>query len=126
MLRELAAMLFIVLLHSLHDLQKTGQAVARFVGKIGTSKKGGMIVRSKHHIEWPATGPLGEQVVGGLVDLIQIGPLFAVDFYTHKILIDEIGDCFVFERLMFHNVTPMTGGVTDRKEYRFVFVARFV
>src|SRR4029434_4481835 len=59
------------------------------------------------------------------VDFIKIRPLLAIDFDIDEEIVHESGDFFVFERLPFHHVTPVTGGITDAQEDWPVFAFGF-
>jgi hypothetical protein len=54
------------------------------------------------------------------VDLIDIGTFFTVDFNTDKVLVHEAGDVLILERFVFHDMTPVAGGVANTDKKRFV------
>ena len=59
------------------------------------------------------------------VNLIDVRPLFAIDFDTDEMSIKKVRDGIVFKRFAFHHVTPMAGRVTDAQEDGSIFAARF-
>ncbi len=71
----------------------------------------------------PAAMPGGLLHIGH-VDPVQIGPLFAVHFHRHKISVQQFRHRRVFERLVGHHMTPVTGRVADAKENRLLFRLR--
>jgi hypothetical protein len=61
-----------------------------------------------------------------LVDLVEVGALFAVDLDVDEQVVHEPRRRLVLERLVRHDVAPVTGGVADRKQDRLARLARFV
>src|SRR6266446_9486912 len=59
------------------------------------------------------------------VNAIHIESFFAIDFNVHKLAIHDFGGGSIFERLVRHDVAPVTGGITDREKDGFVFASRF-
>ncbi len=57
------------------------------------------------------------------VNSIDVRTLFAIDLNVHKLAIHDRSDICLFEFLVRHYVAPMTGGISDREEDRFVFLA---
>ena len=96
------------------------QAVARLVRKIGTAEER-RAVGCQEHRQWPAAGPTVQHLVGQLVDVVEIGPLLAIDLDVHEIVVHQIGGGAVLEGLVGHDVAPVAGRVADRKEDRAVF-----
>ena len=60
----------------------------------------------------------------GLVDLVEVGPLLAVDLDVDEEGVHDSGDVRVRERLVRHHVAPVAGGVADREQDRLVLGAR--
>ena len=56
----------------------------------------------------------------GHVDLIEIGPLLAIDLDTDKPPIHERRNRLVLEGFPFHDMTPMAGGIADREQDRTI------
>ncbi len=61
--------------------------------------------------------------MGGLVDLVEIGPFFAVDLDVDEMLVHHPGGLGILEGFMGHDVAPVAGGVADGEQNRFVFPA---
>ena len=59
-----------------------------------------------------------------LIDRIEIGALFAIDFDIDESVVHRRGDLGILEAFMRHHMAPVTGGITDRKQNEFVFRAR--
>src|SRR5690349_24666576 len=60
------------------DVEKAGEAITPFLGKIGSGKKrlaGG----GQEHRQRPAAGAARQQRVRRLVNLVEIGTFFAID-----------------------------------------------
>ena len=53
--------------------------------------------------------------------MVQIGTLFAVNFDVDKMLIHESRGGFIFEAFPFHHMAPMTAGIANADQYKFVF-----
>ena len=56
-----------------------------------------------------------------LLDIRLYGYQFRAD--TASMIVEELGGVGVFERFAFHDVTPVTGGVTDAEEDGFCLLA---
>ena len=71
-----------------------------------------------------AAGPPGQELVGGLVDLVDVGTFLAIDLDVDVQLVHQPRGLLVLERFMRHHVAPVTGGVADRQQDRLVFAPR--
>ena len=60
----------------------------------------------------------------GHVDVVQVGALLAVDLDRHEVAVQLLGDGRVLERLVRHDVAPVTGRIADRQEDRLVLDLR--
>ena len=109
--------------HTLQDFWKPWNAVAVLRRKIGAAVKR-LALRGKENGHGPAAAAR-EHLHRIHVDFIEIGPLLAIDFDIDEEIVHEGGDLFVFERLTFHHVTPVTGGITDAQEDWSVFAFGF-
>ena len=58
------------------------------------------------------------------VDLIDVGPLLAVDFDVDEQLVHHRGGVVVLEAFVRHDVAPVTGGVADREQDRLAGALR--
>lgn len=52
--------------------------------------------------------------------MVRIGPLLSIHFDANKMLVHQTGHVFVFERLAFHDVTPMASRITYAHQYHTV------
>ncbi|MBB3710205.1 hypothetical protein FHS67_006566 [Aminobacter aminovorans] len=59
------------------------------------------------------------------VDLVDIRPFLAVDLDVDEESVHDFGDFGVLEAFMRHDVAPVAGGITDRKQDRPVEPHRF-
>ena len=58
------------------------------------------------------------------VDAVEVGPLFAIDFDVDELLVHEARGVFVLERLVRHDVAPVTRRVADAQQDRLVLALR--
>jgi len=65
--------------------------------------------------------PSGYHLNGSHVDLVQIGPLFAIHFDIHKVLVHQGGDLLVLKRLLLHDMAPVAGRIAYTKKDRLTF-----
>ena len=100
--------------------RKSRHAVAVFRRKIGAAVKR-LAVRREKHRHRPAAAP-GQHLHGVHVNLIEVGPLFAIDFDADEMLVHQRGDLFVLERLPLHDMAPVTGRVADLQQDRLVLL----
>ncbi len=80
-------------------------------------------LRREERAQRPAAGAR-HQLHRVHVDLVDVGALLAVDLDRHEVLVEELRDLRVLERLALHHVAPVAGGVADREEDRPVLAAR--
>ncbi len=62
----------------------------------------------------------GHRLDGGHVEVVEVGPLLAVDLDVDEPLVHQAGDGLVLEAFPLHDVAPVAGGVADREEDRLV------
>ncbi len=62
----------------------------------------------------------------GLVDLVQVRPLLAVNLDVDEVVVHHAGGGLVLEGFVRHHVTPVASGVADRQEDRLVLVLRLL
>ena len=86
--------------------------------------KKGLPVGRQEDGQRPAARP-AEGVQGGHVDLVDVGPLFAVDLDAHEVLVEEGRDLVVHERLALHHVAPIAARIADRKKDRLLVLLGF-
>ena len=63
-------------------------------------------VRGEEHTHGPPAAT-GEQLGCGHVDFVDIRPLFAVDFDTDELFVEDLGDPLVFKGLVGHYMAPV-------------------
>ena len=121
---ELRAVLFPGLADAFAELAEADAAVLRAGNgrKVGSGKEG-----AQAGGEPDAHGPAALSVVegggGGHVDLVEVGPLLAVNLDVHEQAVHDGGDGGVFEALAFHHMAPVAGGVADGEEDGAVLLA---
>ena len=92
---------------SCQNLVKTGHSHARFGWPVGSPEKK-LLIGCQKYIQRPAA--LSSYCDDGIhVNLVDVRTFFAIDFDTHKVLVQDFCDCFVFETFVLHHVTPVTG-----------------
>ncbi len=101
---------------------KARHAVARALREVGAAEER-RPVRREEHGERPAAGALREHLVRGLVDLVEVGPLLAVDLHVDEKPVHHRCDLRILEALVRHDVAPMARGVADREQDRLVLGA---
>ena len=99
---------------------KPGPAVAIVGREVGSAVKR-LAVGKQENSHRPAAAA-GHDLHGVHVDLVEIGTLFAIHFDADEVVVHQLRDGLVFERLVLHHVTPVTGGVSDAEQDRFVFL----
>src|SRR5580704_12751779 len=100
------------------DIDKAGPAITRRLRKIGASPDrfaGG----SEEHGQRPAT-LFAEMMQCRHVDLVDIGPLLAIDLDVDEQPVHDGGGRLVLEALMGHHVAPVAGRVSYRQHDRLV------
>lgn len=100
------------------DIAEAGHPVAGGWWEVGSAVDG-VSVWGEEHGHRPATLPR-HCLDGRHVNMIQIRPFFSVNFDVDVVLIHQLGGLIVFEGFVRHDVTPVTGGVADTEEDRFV------
>ncbi len=58
------------------------------------------------------------------IDIVDIRTLFPIDFDGDKVLIHEPCHVSIGERLTFHHMTPVAGGIADGEKNRFALTLR--
>ena len=72
-----------------------------------------LLVRREENRHGPSALPMIEGHRGLHVNFIEIGAFFPIDFDTDKMRIHQCRNRFVLKRFPLHDVTPMTGGISD-------------
>src|SRR5258705_547175 len=81
--------------------------------------------KSENHRERPAA-VTGEHLHRTHVDVVEVGPLLAVDLDAYEQVVHERGDPLVLERLVLHDVAPVARRVAYTDEDGLVLTARAV
>src|SRR5262245_51612384 len=89
------------------DTTKPWPSVAIIRRKVGTAKD--RLARWKQKHSHRPTAASCHDLNGGHIDLIKIRAFFAIDFDVYEVAIHDFRDRCVFERLVLHHMTPMTG-----------------
>ena len=100
---------------------KRGHAVPVLRREVGAAVER-HAVRREEHGHRPAAAA-GHGLHGLHVDLVDVGPLLAVDLDVDEEAVHERGDLVVLERLALHDVAPVAGRVADREQHRLVLAA---
>ena len=108
---------------ALAKIGKRRHAVARLLRKVGAAEERRAVGREEHG-QRPAAGALREHLVRALVDLVEVGPLLAVDLDVDEQAVHHRGDRRVLEALVRHDVAPVARRVADREQDRLVLAAR--
>ena len=111
---------------ALQYFAETGHPHARCRREVSAGKKRRVTVRRERHGQRPAAGPLGQELMRGLVDFVEVRAFLAVDFDAHKQFVHARGDGFVFKTLALHDMTPVARRVANRQQNRLVLVARLL
>ena len=61
---------------------------------------------------------------GGHINLIEVRSFFSIDFDVDEVVVHQLRDLFVLERLVFHHMTPVTRRITDAQQNRLVISFR--
>ena len=91
-------------------------AVARGLREISAAPHR-LALRRQKHGQRPAA-LLAQMMQRRHIDLVDVGPLLAVDFDVHEQLVHHVGGRLVLEALVRHDVAPVAGGVADRQQDR--------
>jgi len=105
------------------DVFEGGHVVARHGREVGAGVEG-FQVGGEEDGHGPSAGA-GHGDGGLHVDGVEVGAFFAVHFDVDEVFVHEGGGGGVFEGFVRHDMTPVTGGVSDAEEDGFVFGAGF-
>ena len=105
------------------DLVEAGHAARAVRRPVGAAIERLQLGREEH-AHRPAAAA-GEHLHRVHVDLVEVGPLLAIDLDRHEVLVEQRGDRVVLEALVLHHVAPVAGRVADRKKDRLLLAARF-
>ena len=103
---------------ALHDAFESGPSVTVLGREVRAAIKW-FAIRGQKDRHRPAARA-GHDLHSVHVDAIDIRAFLAVHFDRHEMRVHQYGNLEVLETLAFHDVTPMTGAVTNREQNRFV------
>ncbi|MDC4225991.1 MAG: hypothetical protein MPW15_17510 [Candidatus Manganitrophus sp.] len=103
------------------SLEKCRQPVAVLRGEIGSAVEGHLLGGEKHR-QRPAAAAPDEELNGVLINLVEVGPLLAIDLDVDEVLVHPLRGLFILERFVLHHVAPVAGGVADGEEDRLVLI----
>jgi len=126
LLAEFGRVLAVMAMDPLQDVDEGRHSVAGRFGKIGAADERDVVVVGQKHRQRPAAGSLVQQVEGGLIDFVEVGPFFAIHLDVDEQAIHHLGGGFVLEGFMSHDVAPVAGRVADGQQDRLAFVARLL
>ncbi|MDT4866939.1 hypothetical protein FQZ97_1018270 [compost metagenome] len=104
------------------DPGQAGAAVAVLGREVGAGEEG-FALRSEKHRQRPATA-LAEHLQRALIEFVEVGALLAVDLDVDEVLVHQVGDVRVGERLVGHHMAPVAGGIAHRQQDWLVLLAR--
>ena len=94
------------------QLRPRDLAVAAVLGREIRAAEERTAVGQAEAVEGPAAVAL-DHLHGVHHQLVDFGPFLAVDLDAHEVLVHQVGDPGLFERLAGHHVAPVTGRVAD-------------
>ena len=106
------------------QLRERRQTMTRLTRKIGAGEKRRVIVRREKDRQRPAAGALAQKLMRGLIDLVEIRSLLAIDLDVDEQPVHQLSRRRVFEGLVRHHMAPVTGRIADREQDRAVMFAR--
>jgi hypothetical protein len=92
--------------HPLQQLVEARQVVARALREVGTAEEG-FALRREEHRERPTARAPRQQLMGGLVNLVDVGSLFPVDLDVDEVTVHQRGGVAVFEAFVRHHMAPV-------------------
>ena len=109
--------------HPLQQLVEAREVVARALREVGTAEEGLALGREEHR-QRPAARAPGQQLMGGLVDLVDVGSLFPIDLDVDEVPVHQRSRVVVFEAFVRHHMAPVARRIADRQQDRPVDAAR--
>ena len=113
-------------------LQKLGQHVQEPVVRAPAAGEGRKIRADEERLslggepDGKRPSAAAAQMMSGLhVHRVHVGALFPIHFDGDVIRVEEGGDALVFERFLFHDVTPVARRVADGEKHRPIEPPRF-
>ena len=109
--------------HPQQQFVEPRQAVARALREIGAAEEG-LALGGEEHRQRPAARAPGQQLVGCLIDPVDVGSLLPVDLDVDEMPVHQRGGVVVFEAFVRHYMAPVAGRVADRQQDRPLARAR--
>ncbi len=104
--------------HLAQHVGEGGPAVFRLLREISAAPER-LALRREEHRQRPAA-LLAEVMQRRHIDLVDVGPLLAVDLDVDEQLVHHRRDARVFEQLVRHHMAPVAGRIADREQDRLV------
>ena len=92
--------------------------------KIRAAEEGPLIRGTQEHGQRPAARIGRDHLLRRLVDLVEVGPLLAVDLDVHEQAVHHSRGRGVLEGLVRHDVAPVAGRIADRQQDGLVLPLR--
>src|SRR5439155_7249156 len=106
------------------DRRESGMPAAVVGREVGPAPER-LLVRGEEYGHRPPARPR-QELHGPHVDLIHVGPLFAIHLDRDEFFVQKLRDRLALERLALHHVTPVAGAVADREKDGFVLAPRLL
>ena len=123
-LRQLVAPLAPRLGELLEDGAEPGTPLPVLGREVGAAEERASVGKEERR-ERPAAPP-DHRLHRAHVDVVDVGPLLAVDLHGDVVLVQDSRQLLVLERLPLHDVTPVARRVADGKEQRLVLAPRLL
>ncbi len=106
--------------HPAQHLGEPRHSLARLLRKVGSPEEGPAIRRREEQGQRPAPRALGDELLGGLIDPVEVRTFLAVDLDVDEQLVHQGRDPRIFEGFVRHDVAPVTGGIAHRQQHGLV------
>ena len=126
LLAQVVAVVAVVFGDAQQDVLERRQPEARLLREVGAAEEGPLIVVGQEHGERPAAAALRQHLLCDLVDLVDVGPLLAVDLDVDECSLRMRGGGLVFEALMGRYVAPVTGVISHAQVNGFSVRSRLL
>ncbi len=113
---DLGGVIAIIFRDAAQEIVEGGHAVARRLRKVGSAEEWLLLAGRQEHGQRPAAGALSDELLCGLIDLVQIGTFFAIHLDVDEQLVHQCGGGGILEGFVRHDMAPVTGRITDRQQ----------
>ena len=103
---------FVMVGYAHEKLRPRNDSLSLVLGREISAAPEGFAVRQAKYVERP-TRRLVEHLNRLDVNVIYVRSFLAIDFYADKMVVHDVGYVGILERFVSHDMTPVTGGVTD-------------